>query len=190
MTSTSLDRCRACHYGNSIAFTTNDGAATWRPLTLRSDVSEIVDIDAASPTHIAVVYRTAAAARVNRLAYTTNGGSKWHYIDTVVANNEPRLVLFANTTVGVFPGDAQSSAWGYEIQFVDESTLIVPSSAVSGGVTYPMITIINPRASLGVGDAHDDRSVAIDVADLASGVFLLRIEAPGLSLTRSIFISR
>jgi photosystem II stability/assembly factor-like uncharacterized protein len=114
-------------------FVTYDGGGSWQPLPMRSDISSITSIDAASRTHIAMLYRTPAAP-VDRLAYTTDGGARWTHVDTVVHTIQ-RPALGPATTVGRFPGGSPTNLWGATLQFVDEATIIavtLPGAPTNG----------------------------------------------------------
>ena len=129
----------------SNGYTTSDGGATWQHLAVRSDLSEIVSIDAASPAHIAIVYRATSAPSVNRLAYTTNGGSSWLFVDVLAADSSGALGIDHQTLLGRFPGEPRAR-WGPELRFVDTAALVIVSSSGAMRSERSYATWIDPGA--------------------------------------------
>lgn len=139
----------------SNGLTTSDGGATWQPLILRDDVTSITKTDAASPMHIAVLYRSAGVP-VDRLAFTTDGGARWLFVDTT-ADYGGGIGIATDTRVGGFPmpeGTSHRHSWR-SIHFLSPSKLAVLSHTAFGSSNLPQfdpdyLTIIEPSSQLGV----------------------------------------
>ncbi|MBC8143948.1 MAG: hypothetical protein H7X80_00095, partial [bacterium] len=104
----------------------------------------ILSIDAASPSHIAITYTTPAARNVERLSFTTDGGTHWSYVDTVVTNSKSERTIDPITSVDTIPGLGDFRRWTGRLQFIDERTLLVSLSNDRTESGEKLLAIIDP----------------------------------------------